>query len=475
MADRRRALVALAVVAIAAVAAVVHVVRGGDGATTYRVDAVFDSGRGVLSGGRVKIAGATVGVVDDVRLTTDRKALVEMRIDKRFAPFRSDAHCSIRVRGLVGDAAVNCQPGTPAGAPLPTGERGRPTVPLAQTSVPVTLTDFFEIWQAPVRDRLRLLLNSLGMGLAGRGDDLNDLLLRANPALAKARRVLAIVASQRRTLARAITDSARATHELAADRSAIRSFVAEAAKTSRLTAAHEQALGAGIAGLPPLLARSRRALTTLDAINRDGVPVVENLHAAAAPLERLTDAAAPFARAGRPALAALAPALQAGERTAGLLTPVGRALNRFTKSAAPAAALQSELQTNLRDSGAYENLLKVFYYGAASTSRFDAVSHLDPSHLIVSPCAITHNATIPDGCDYHYVPQSSPAKTAKRPRPAAARPPATAPAAQPESGDDERPPSPSASPKPKLPITLPPTGIGPVDDALGGLLDYLLG
>jgi virulence factor Mce-like protein len=470
VADRRRALVALAVVAIAAAAAVVHFARGGHGATTYRVDAVFDSGRGVLSGGRVKIAGATVGVVDDVRLTKDRKALVEMRIDKRFAPFRSDAHCSIRVRGLVGDAAVNCQPGTPAGTPLPTGERGRPTVPLAQTSVPVTLTDFFEIWQAPVRDRLRLLLNSLGMGLAGRGDDLNDLLLRANPALVKARRVLAIVVSHRRTLARAITDSARATRELASDRPAIASFVAEAATTSRLTATHERALGAGIAGLPPLLRRSTRALTTLDAINRDGLPVVENLHAAAPPLERLTDGAAPFARAAGPALAAVGPALKAGERTAGLLTPVGRALARFTKSAAPAAALQSELQTNLRDSGAYENLLKVFYYGAASTSRFDAVSHLDPSHLVVSPCALANNATIPEGCDYHYVSQSSPAKNAKRRRPAPGATSAESPAATPKPGGGVQPPS----RKPKLPITVPQTGIGPVDDVLG-LLDYLLG
>ncbi|MGZ3682672.1 MAG: MlaD family protein, partial [Bdellovibrionota bacterium] len=90
----------------------------------YRVDAVFDTARGLLPGARVKIAGANVGVVDDIVLTPQRKALVEMRIDKRFAPFHTDAYCSSRPQGLVGVEDVNCQPGTPSGTPLADGQEG---------------------------------------------------------------------------------------------------------------------------------------------------------------------------------------------------------------------------------------------------------------------------------------------------------------------------------------------------------------
>lgn len=453
------------------VVAAVLVTRSHDRSDSmYRVDAVFDSGRGVLPGGKVKIAGADVGVIDDIRLTAGRKALVEMRVDKRFGPFRSDAHCSIRGEGLVGAAVVNCQPGTTAGAPLQTGERGHPTLPLARTSVPVSITDFFEIWKAPVSERLRIILNDLGMGLAGRGGDLNDLLLRANPSLLKARRALAIVVAQRHALARSITDSNHALAALAADSSGTRRFIREAARTSHLTADREGALGAGIAGLPALLRRSDAALTELDALNRTALPLVKDLHVSAPALESLAGDAVPFARDALPAVRSLKPALAQGRGTLQKVAPFARSLQRFTRSADPAGRLQSDLQVSLRDSGAYENLLKVFYDGAASLSRYDAVSHLDPSHLLVPGCA-AYGYKHDDSCDFHYVKQPA-AASAKR----KARKPATAPVATP--GD--RPAAAGATPllghKPGLPIgRVPKTGIDPVDDAIHNLLGFLLG
>jgi len=109
----------LAFLAVVVLGAVVAIVAGcGAGGTsvakrTYRVDAIFDNAAFLIPGNDVRIAGANVGSVTAVKVTPDQKARISMEIDKRFAPFRSDAHCSSRPQGLVGVADVNCQPGTP--------------------------------------------------------------------------------------------------------------------------------------------------------------------------------------------------------------------------------------------------------------------------------------------------------------------------------------------------------------------------
>jgi phospholipid/cholesterol/gamma-HCH transport system substrate-binding protein len=482
---RARVVIAVVLVAVTGLGAL-RVRSHNSGDSMYHVDAVFDTARGLLPGGRVKIAGANVGVIDDISLTPGRKALVSMRIDKRFAPFRSDAHCSSRPQGLVGVADVNCQPGTPNGKPLPKGQLGNPTLPLASTSVPVSLTDFFEIWHAPVRDRLRILLNELGMALSGRGGQLNDLLLRANPSLDKARRALAIIAAQRKTIARSITDTNSAISQLAADRGATRRFISEAAGTAGLVARHDRALGAGIAGLPPLLRRSISTLDQLDALNRGSLPLVQNLHASAPALDRLASDTVPFAKLATPSVKALTPALKEGNATAKVLGPFVRGLERFSKPAVPAGQLQDELQSSLRDTGTYESLLKLMYVGTASTSRFDSVSHMDPSHLVASPCA-SYESSHDAACDYHWVKQHDAAtRHTTRKRSARHRTASNAPANTPDRTPSapsvstphpglpplpKLPPIPKLPPLPSVPPVPTPPGVPPADH----LLDYLLG
>ena len=54
-----------------------------------------------------------------------------------------------------------------------------PKLPVERTTQPVALTDLFEIWNAPTRDRLQILLSTLGIATSARGEDLNAILRRA--------------------------------------------------------------------------------------------------------------------------------------------------------------------------------------------------------------------------------------------------------------------------------------------------------
>src|SRR3954471_15167270 len=126
-------------VAVALVVVLTAVDKGG-GSEGYRVDAIFDNADFLVSGQDVKIAGAVVGSVSGVHLTRDHRARVEMMIEEGFAPFRSDARCTIRPQSLIGEKFVDCDPGAPRGKPLvaASGE-GAPVVPVARTSSPVDL------------------------------------------------------------------------------------------------------------------------------------------------------------------------------------------------------------------------------------------------------------------------------------------------------------------------------------------------
>src|SRR5206468_11693635 len=73
-------------------------------------------------------------------------------------------------------------------------------LPVTNTMQSVDIDLIGDTMREPQRERLSLILNELGTGLAGRGYDLNDVIRRADPALEETDRVLRILAEQNRTL-----------------------------------------------------------------------------------------------------------------------------------------------------------------------------------------------------------------------------------------------------------------------------------
>ncbi|MEA2421065.1 MAG: hypothetical protein QOF55_164, partial [Thermoleophilaceae bacterium] len=228
-----RRLLAAALAACAATAAVFVSVGAGGGARGYRVDAIFDNADFLVAGQDVKIAGAVVGSVAGVHLTPDHRARIVMEIEQGFAPFRSDASCTIRPQSLIGEKFVDCDPGTPKGRPL---TQKVPTVPLASNHSPVDLDLIFAALRLPYRQRLTILVNELGTGLAGRAEDLNAAIRRANPALQQANRVLAILDRDRNTLGRLVNASDTVIAELARRHGEVASFIGRADRVASAVA-----------------------------------------------------------------------------------------------------------------------------------------------------------------------------------------------------------------------------------------------
>ncbi|WP_040599562.1 MlaD family protein [Patulibacter medicamentivorans] len=387
---RARLLIFAAAVAVAAIL----VVRAGD-EDGYRFDAVFDTGRGMVPGQLVKIAGAKVGEVERVALTADHKARMEFRIDAKFGPLHDDASCRILPEGFISENYVDCDPGTPSRPDLPQpAGADAPTVPVSRTQVALQLQQVIDTFSLPTDQRIRLILTELGIATAGRGTDINALLRRANPALAQARRALSVVNGQRHAIRAAAGDTAGVLRELSTRDRQIRDFVGEAAVVAQATAAHRSSLERSIRTLPPLLTEVRGSLGSLQRAAAELTPTARNLRAAAPELRTLTEHLPSFALPARRAVRALGSAADAGRRAIVPAQPVVAGLQRFAERSAKPVALARELVASMLATGGFENLQKALYGLTHLSTAFDGVSHvLSVSAKISAKCLVAPDAS----------------------------------------------------------------------------------
>jgi phospholipid/cholesterol/gamma-HCH transport system substrate-binding protein len=452
---------------IASVAAGIAVF--GPGASSgYRFDAVFDTAQGMVAGQVVEIAGARVGTVLAVHLTSDLKARMELQIDSRFAPFHADASCRILPQGLISEDYVECSPGKAAAGPLRTGAGGLPTIPVTRTTEPVSLQDLLNIFTAPTSERLQLMLNELGIATAGEGENINAILRRANPALAQARQVLSIIDAQRQQIGTAVSQTDEVIAQLAVRNRQVRSFVDNASVVAQRTAAHRAGLGESVGRLPALLASMRSSFGALNDFSSSAPPLLADLRAAAPGLTTLTSELPSFISAAAPAIPALGSAAAQGTRTARTAGPVVSALGRFTSRADPTAHLLDQLLVSLRNTGAIEGLQNFLYSLATVGASYDSGGHLATLELVVPPC-IADQAY--PGCDANF----------HRPPAGSAVSPAASPSHAREHGATAtswfapRPASPTTTPSPAPSSSSPGGAGGGVVGGLPSLLGHLLG
>ena len=396
---RRLALCALAVAALAAL--VVATTGATPGKPTYEVDAIFDNADFLIEGQDVKIGGAQVGSVTKVGLTGTKQAQVTLEVEEKFGPFREDARCQIRPQSLIGEKFVQCSPGTPDAPELRRRGGRRPTVPVERTHSPVDLDLVFGALRRPIRERLTILLNELGTGLAGRPQELNDAIRRANPALQEARRTLEILGSERRTLGRLIDESDRVLAELAQRRGAVRDFISNANDVTRTMADRRGDIDLAVRRLPPLLAELEPSARELAGLASEARPAVRDLAAAAPSLRQLLGDFDPLAEATRPTLAKLSrltatarPAVRAAHPVADRLRPVADLLPETVD-------LTRDLTDSIGRQDVAELLSRYVYFSAAASSRFDRFSHILPSYQVSGTCA-QWTDTPERQCDAHY-------------------------------------------------------------------------
>nr|WP_320670163.1 MlaD family protein [Patulibacter sp. DM4] len=330
----------------------------------------------------MRIAGAPVGSVTDVRLTDDRRARVSMRIDRQFLPFRGDAGCTIEPQSLIGEKFVNCDPGTASARPLVSRGSGTPTIPIAKNTSPVELDQVIAMLGMPTNVRFQLLLNQFGAGFTTRGEDLSTAIRRAVPTLQYARDTTQILGRDRAQLRRLISATDRVVGALADSRRALGSTFENSARTLAATTRYRVQLDRAIRELPPTLSALRPVLSSLQRLTADGTPTLAAIRRSTPAVRQLAGDLPRLSRAARPTLSRVADASAAGTPVFRRLLPQLRLLEQDTRSLAPSIDLAGQLTPSLRSNAVPESLLRFFHNGGLAISRYNSKGHIVGANVI---------------------------------------------------------------------------------------------
>lgn len=400
-------IIKIVLVLLVVIVAILLIRSCSDDSDAYEVRAVFDNGAFVVDGIDVRVAGANVGSVSSVDVSMPGeetgteipgKAIVVMKItDPGFQDWKEDASCIIRPQSLIGEKFLDCQvtEPRPVGSEpppslkrIPDGEpgAGQYLLPIQNNAKSVDLDLINNIYRLPYAQRFRLILNELGAGLATRGEDLREVVERANPALLQVNKVLAILASENKRLARLARDGEKNMTALAAKRKNMTSFFRNASYTAAATAERGADLQENLKNLPETLRQLRADFHALGAFSDQAIPVFNYLRPAAADISEVQTKLGPFADAGRISLTSLGKAARTAGPDLVASQPIIRKLGKLSrKSYSPGANLNFFLKT-LDQGNGFDNLMRLIYNSSSLLNGYDQYGHYQRTNLVISGC-----------------------------------------------------------------------------------------
>jgi phospholipid/cholesterol/gamma-HCH transport system substrate-binding protein len=396
------------VLVLAVIAVLVVVVTSREDKQGYQVRAIFDNAGFIIPGEDVKIAGVKVGKVGALDVTPDFKAAVVLDItEPGYQDFRRDASCIVRPQNLIGERFVECKPTQPrsatARAPAKLARidrgvgKGQYLLPVSNTMQTVDIDLIGNTMREPERQRLSLILNELGTGLAGRGKDLNEVIRRANPALQETDKVLAILARQNTQLEQLAVNSDTVLAPLARDRARVASAIRNSSSVAKATAEKRGALEDDIQALPKFLDEFKPTMERLGSLSDQTTPLLVDLHARAGDINNVVRRLGPFSKAAIPAFDSLGEAAKTGTPAVVDARPVIADVRGLAKAVLPVGVTLREVLESFQETGGIERLMDYIFYQATAVNGFDAVGHYLRAGLIVNQCA-TYAQTQVAGC-----------------------------------------------------------------------------
>jgi phospholipid/cholesterol/gamma-HCH transport system substrate-binding protein len=401
---------ALGVVAVVAVVLLALSAGGSNG--SYTIRAIFDDAANIISGENVKIDGVKVGTVGSVTATPQAKAAVILNIDDPgFKDFRADASCTIRPQALIGEKFVDCIPtqprveGTrlpPALRVIPSGQEGAGDrlLPVQNTHSPVDVDLLGDISRLPERQRLTIIINELGAGLAGRGSDLHEVILRADPALQELDRVLAILAGENKVLAKLAVDSDKALAPFAAVRQRVADYIVQSNTVAKATAAHRGALARNFQLFPLFLEQLGPSMERLGRFAEETTPVFTDLGIAAPGINQAFTNLPAFSNSSTTFFKNLGQTSKLSGPALVAAQPLLKRLQALGFAAKPFSGSLSELFTSLRNTGGIERLLDFIFLGAGAANGYDSLGHFLRTEGVATLC-LSYSVTPAPGCNQH--------------------------------------------------------------------------
>jgi ABC-type transporter Mla subunit MlaD len=428
--------------ALALVVVAVVIVLTGGSTNGYKVYAAFRDVDGLRQGSSVKVDGVAAGTVTKVTVTKQSTAYAELTLDPGVGPIGANASIQIRPTDLLGERYAQLTLGN-----LSQPQRSGSFIPLSRTSAPVDLDQVLDMANAPLRERLRILINEAGIALAGRGADFNQLLAAMPPDLGQAQQLLGQIASENASLENLISEGEQDSSAVYNKRLDMGHVISVADEALNSIVLRQQQLGQTIQNAPGALAELHTTLDEVGTASLALTPAAASLQQAAQPLTQTLRELPKFARSAQRTLVTakqIAPQItKLGTQARAplvALRPTARALQGITRSAAP--ILNQEDQRGMADLLWFVENFELGTKGRDSISHFiGADLELDTSVLQSAVDGFINNTGLSSGLH----------RSRNAPVRRVVAPPAVTP------------PTPAATPAPK------PTPLSGVKKLLGGV------
>ena len=269
----------------------------------------------------------------------------------------------------------------------------------------------------PYQERLRLIVGELGAGLAGRPDDLSQVLRRAHPALRETSETLEILGRQTDTIQKFIGDANTVVGALEDRKKDVSRFVREAGETAEISASRRQELGESFKLLPAFLTELEPYMISLGDLTEAQTPVLRDLQSASGELDTFLTRLRPFTAEGLPAFKALGEASVVGRRAVrkteeeirelrllakdapGFAKPLRQLLETIddrkrgvepdprAAASGPPAGDKTHTTSSRAGFTGMEAIWNFFYWQTLSTNALDDVGHVLRLTALVNQCS----------------------------------------------------------------------------------------
>jgi len=410
----RRIISAVVVVGAVVGAAVLVGASGTSTGKTFRI--ALDNAFGLTKGGDLRVGGVKAGQTTGFKISKGPEcqnavadgpartcAIVSAQVSEPgFKSFRTDATCAVRQQSLIGEYYVDCQPGN---APQELRAGATISVRHTQSTIPADLVG--NVMRRPYRERLGLILAELGTGLAGRPDDLAEVLRRAHPGLRETQKTLKILGDQSKTIQDFITNSDTVVGQLDARKRDVARWITQTGRTAQISATRRNDIAAGFHKLPTFLDELRPTMVDLGNLIDAQTPLLQSFQNAAPSLLEFLQRLGPFSQASRPAFKSLGQTSVVGRKAfidsaqdvaelkqlAANAPKLGKPLRQFLQtaddrhrainkdpraaySAPPAPDPNSNKPTARKGFTAMEAILNYVYWQTLGLNEFDSISHV---------------------------------------------------------------------------------------------------
>ncbi|WP_141134760.1 MlaD family protein [Haloechinothrix alba] len=350
---------------------------GADGDNT--VVAMFEDANPLAAGNSVKIDGAKVGEVRSLELEQGQ-ARVEMELDDSVLPLHEDAAAEIRPVSLLGERYIALDPGSDdadymEGESLISGERTGSATDLDQ--VLDTLDD-------PTSAGLSALLTTLGEGVAGQGENVDELISTLTPSLEEIDSVATTLDGQTATLKRLVERVGPVADAIAGQEGTELDRLLEATDQSLSTvASNREALEQTIHQLPDTMVRAREELAQLEGVSDGATDILRSVRPVTEDLDSISQELEVFADASGPALNEITPVL---EKANALLDQAGPAVEALQPGTRDLATVSSSARPIAEEAISHLSELMDFVGGwSKATSSRDGLSHYFRGLAVMTP------------------------------------------------------------------------------------------